>query len=392
MTASHLGNKLKNPKAVRFLGIETSCDETAVAVVERAPDGLYQVLAESLYSQISEHQAYGGVVPEIAARAHVEAISHHYHACMAALLRDHGLGLADLDGIAATSGPGLIGGVMVGLSFAKGLALMQNLKLYGINHLEGHALSALLSGQVRFPYVLLLVSGGHSQILIVKGVGDYQRLATTIDDAVGEAFDKTAKILNLGYPGGPALEKEALLGNPARFELPRALLGQKTLDFSFSGLKTAASRLAFSDVKTHQDRADLCASVQYAISLQLCDRVAKSMRLMGEICHEVQAPQLIVAGGVAANQTIRAALQKLCDHNGFEFLAPPMKYCTDNAAMIALSGICRYEASLSSDTLFSWEDQKEQQAMPARPRWPLDENTARLHPIHKLKSRKGVKA
>lgn len=365
------------------LGIESSCDETAVAVVRRSERGV-EVLSSVIHSQVVQHADYGGVVPEIAARSHVETIDAMAVRALAEA------GHPQIDAVAATAGPGLIGGVMVGLSFAKGFALARGLPLIPVNHLEGHALSARLTEDVAFPFLLLLVSGGHCQLLAVMGVGDYERLGTTIDDAAGEAFDKIAKVLGLGYPGGPALEREAAKGDAGRFVLPRALLGRKDCDFSFSGLKTAAATLAYAEVKTEQDRADLCAAVQAAITRQLVERSARAMALFREH-NNVTAPAFVVAGGVAANATVRHDLEALAVANRFVFHAPPLRYCTDNAAMIALAGLEHYAAlcrmgakreSLIADGL----------AAQARPRWPLDEARAQSDPVHKKQGRKGAKS
>jgi N6-L-threonylcarbamoyladenine synthase len=372
--------------AVTVLGVESSCDETAVAVVRREADGQVRVLSSVIHSQVMAHQAYGGVVPEIAARSHVETIDG---LCVKAISEAEATGdfdLDQLDGVAATAGPGLIGGVMVGLSFAKGFAMARDLPLIPVNHLEGHALSVRLSHKVDFPFLLLLVSGGHCQLLSVKGRGDYERLGTTIDDAAGEAFDKIAKTLGLGYPGGPALEAEATKGNPDRFVLPRALLDRKDCDFSFSGLKTAAAKIAFEQVKTEADRADLCASVQAAITRQLVSRTERALEIFKA---EFGATRLVVAGGVAANQTIRTALSEAASRFGFDFIAPPMAYCTDNAAMIAMVGI---EVLGQADEA-ELEDLKAQAMKSvAKPRWPLDAHKAETEPVHKGGGRKGAKA
>ena len=367
--------------AVTVLGIESSCDETAVAVVRRDDAGTH-VLSSVIHSQVLKHAAYGGVVPEIAARSHVETIDDLARRALA------DAGQPELDAVAATSGPGLIGGVMVGLSFAKGFALARGLPLIGINHLEGHALSARLTEDVAFPFLLLLVSGGHCQLLAVKGVGQYDRLGTTIDDAAGEAFDKIAKVLGLGYPGGPALEACAKAGDATRFNLPRALLDRKDCDFSFSGLKTAAARIAHDEVKTEQDRADLCASVQAAIARQLSDRSERAMKLFREQ-NNVSEPAFVVAGGVAANQYLRSTFTALAAKHGFRFVAPPMAYCTDNAAMIALAGLEHFirlgedaRAGLIASGM----------AIQPRPRWPLDEIKAASMPIHKHAGRKGARS
>ncbi|QDH74640.1 tRNA (adenosine(37)-N6)-threonylcarbamoyltransferase complex transferase subunit TsaD [Brevundimonas sp. M20] len=354
------------------LGLETSCDETAASVVRLSPEGEATVLSSVVHSQIDDHAAFGGVVPEIAARSHVEMIDGVTRRAMA----EAGLDYDGLDGVAATAGPGLVGGVMVGLSYGKAVALARDLPLVAVNHLEGHAVSARLGRPVAYPFLLLLVSGGHCQLLEVRGVGDMTRLGTTIDDAAGEAFDKIAKALGLGYPGGPALERLAASGDGARFDLPRALLGRKDCDFSFSGLKTAASRLA-STCETEQDKADLADAVQTAIARQLGER---SDRALKEYAEHNSSRLFVVAGGVAANRTVRATLEAVATKNGFDFLAPPMAYCTDNAAMIALAGAERLRKGLVSDIDTA-----------ARPRWPLDEQKALADPAHKP-GRKGAKA
>ncbi len=374
------------------LGLETSCDETAASVVRLSAAGA-EVLSSVIHSQIDDHAAYGGVVPEIAARSHVEMIDGVTRRAMA----EAGLDWSALDGVAATAGPGLVGGVMVGLSYGKAAALARGLPLIAVNHLEGHAVSARLGAETTYPFLLLLVSGGHCQLLEVRGIGDMSRLGTTIDDAAGEAFDKIAKAMGLGYPGGPALEKLAASGDGSRFELPRALLGRKDCDFSFSGLKTAASRLA-QTCETEQDRADLADAVQKAIARQLAERSERAMKDYAEAHPELADGALkqpsaareaigqkerlfVVAGGVAANKTIRRTLEDLATKHGFAFLAPPMAYCTDNAAMIALAGAERLEKGLTSDI-----------DVAARPRWPLDETRASVDPVHKKTGRKGAKA
>jgi N6-L-threonylcarbamoyladenine synthase len=354
------------------LGLETSCDETAASVVRLSAAGA-EVLSSVIHSQIDEHAAFGGVVPEIAARSHVEMIDGVARRAMA----EAGIDYAALDGVAATAGPGLVGGVMVGLSYGKAVALARDLPLIAVNHLEGHAVSARLGAETTYPFLLLLVSGGHCQLLEVRGIGDMSRLGTTIDDAAGEAFDKIAKAMGLGYPGGPALEKLAASGEGSRFDLPRALLGRKDCDFSFSGLKTAASRLA-QTCETDQDRADLADAVQKAIARQLAERTERAMVAYAEQ-HEERL--FVVAGGVAANKTIRRTLEDLATKHGFGFLAPPLVYCTDNAAMIALAGAERLEKGLTSDI-----------DVAARPRWPLDEARANADPVHKKTGRKGAKA
>jgi N6-L-threonylcarbamoyladenine synthase len=355
------------------LGIETSCDETAAAVV-RLDGERVAVLSSVVASQIAEHAPYGGVVPEIAARAHVEVVDRVIERAMA----DAGLGFEALSGIAATAGPGLVGGVMVGLSAGKAIALARGLPLMVVNHLEGHALSVRLTEAAPYPFLLLLVSGGHCQLLSVEGVGRYRRLGTTIDDAAGEAFDKIAAALGLGYPGGPALEQLAAGGDAERFTLPRALLGRDGCDFSFSGLKTAAARLA-ETAETEAERRDLAAAVQAAIARQLAERSEKAMRRYIE-SHGGAGRLFVVAGGVAANQTVRARLKASAEAHGFAFVAPALKFCTDNAAMIALAGAERLAAGLIDDI-----------DAVARPRWPLDETSARDRPVH-APGRKGAKA
>jgi len=367
MTEIHTG-----PQTV--LGLETSCDETAAAVVRRHADGRVEVLSSIVGSQIAEHAPYGGVVPEIAARAHVEGID----GIVAAALAEAGVGYEDLTGVAATAGPGLVGGVMVGLSFGKAVSLARDLPLVAVNHLEGHAVSARLGADLPYPFLLLLVSGGHCQLLSVDGIGACRRLGTTIDDAAGEAFDKIAKAMGLPYPGGPALEKMAEGGDAAAFQLPRMLLGRKDCDFSFSGLKTAAARLA-EGVTTDRQRQDLAAAVQAAIAGQLAEKSDRAMQAYA-VEHEGRGLRFVVAGGVAANTAVRALLQDTATRRGFSFAAPPLAYCTDNAAMIALAGAERLAAGIS-DTLDAV----------ARPRWPLDEAAAHASPTHKT-GRKGAKA
>ena len=372
MVANYSSAESQATGTLTVLGLETSCDETAASVVRLSPDGEATVLSSVVHSQIDDHAAYGGVVPEIAARSHVEMIDGVTRRAMA----DAGIGYDGLDGVAATAGPGLVGGVMVGLSFGKAVALARDLPLMAVNHLEGHAVSARLGSRVAYPFLLLLVSGGHCQLLEVRGIGDMTRLGTTIDDAAGEAFDKIAKALGLGYPGGPALERLAATGDGSRFDLPRALLGRKDCDFSFSGLKTAASRLAQA-CETDADRADLADAVQTAIARQLSERSDRAMKAYAG-SHDKRL--FVVAGGVAANSTVRSTLEATAAKNGFAFLAPPMAYCTDNAAMIALAGAERLQRGLISGLDAA-----------ARPRWPLDEKSALDDPIHKA-GRRGAKA
>lgn len=349
----------------RILGIETSCDETAAAVVVRHPDGRGEIVSDVVLSQLDEHSAFGGVVPEIAARAHVDALDGLIEEALARA----GVTLDDIDAVAATAGPGLIGGLLVGLMTGKAIAMAAKKPLYAVNHLEGHALTARLTDGLSFPYLMLLVSGGHTQLVLVKGVGDYERWGTTIDDALGEAFDKTAKLLGLPYPGGPAVEKAALTGNPERFDLPRPLVGEARLDFSFSGLKTAVRQAATAiQPLTEQDIADICASFQRAISRTLKDRIGRGLARFLERYQNEKEPALVVAGGVAANQVIRETLQALCQQHGFRFIAPPIRLCTDNAAMIAWAGLERMAAGLSDDPM----------AVAPRSRWPLDAEAAAL--------------
>jgi len=328
-----------------ILGLESSCDETAAALVTSDR----RILAHKLAGQEEDHRPFGGVVPEIAARAHVERMTPLVEAALA----EAGLALADVDAVAATAGPGLIGGVMVGLVTAKALAHAANKPLIALNHLEGHALSPRLSDpDLDFPYLLLLVSGGHCQLLLVAGVGRYRRLATTIDDAAGEAFDKTAKLLGLGFPGGPAVERAAATGNARAVKLPRPLLGSSEPHFSFAGLKSAALRAR--DAGIHRPE-DIAASFQQAVIDCLVDRTRRAIEAVPE------ATALVMAGGVAANRAIRGAIEALAAANGLRFVAPPLWLCTDNGAMIAWAGAERFAAGLV-DGLDA----------PARPRWPLD--------------------
>lgn len=329
------------------LGIESSCDETAAALV----DGERRILAQRIASQDEAHRPYGGVVPEIAARAHAERLTP----LIGEVLAEAGLTLAAVDAVAATAGPGLIGGVMVGLVTGKALAMAAHKPLIAVNHLEGHALSPRLAdADLRFPYLLLLASGGHCQVLLVEGVGRYRRLATTIDDALGEAFDKTAKIMGLGYPGGPAVERLAAQGNPRAVPLPRPLLGSAEPHFSFAGLKSAVLRAHQAGVHAP---ADLAASFQQAAIDCVIDRTRRALAQAGP------ATALVVAGGVAANQAMRAALLALAGEFGLPFAAPPPALCTDNAAMIAWAGQERLAApGFAPDPL----------DCAARPRWPLD--------------------
>jgi N6-L-threonylcarbamoyladenine synthase len=332
-----------------ILGLESSCDETAASIVRSDRT----ILSHAVAGQEDHHRAFGGVVPEIAARAHSELMMP----LVETALKDAGLGLSDIDAIAATAGPGLIGGVMVGLVTAKALAMASGKPLIAVNHLEGHALSPrLVDSELQFPYLLLLVSGGHCQLLRVNGVGDYNRLATTIDDAVGEAFDKTAKILGLGFPGGPAVERAAKLGDAKAVPLPRPLKGADEPHFSFAGLKSAVLRAHETGRYSAQD---IAASFQAAVVDCLRDRLEYSLTRMDRV------PALVVAGGVAANMAIRNMLEELAASHDMRFVAPPLWLCTDNGAMIAWAGAERYAAGLTDGLDFI-----------ARPRWPLDADAA----------------
>jgi N6-L-threonylcarbamoyladenine synthase len=342
------------------LGIETTCDETAAAVVERSEQGRGKILSNIVLSQVSEHAAFGGVVPEIAARAHVEALD----LIISKAMQQAECSFDEIDGIAAAAGPGLIGGVIVGLTTAKAIAMVRHKPLIAVNHLEAHALTARLTDATPFPYCLFLASGGHTQVVAVRGVGDYVRLGTTMDDAIGEAFDKTAKLLGLGYPGGPQVEKEAARGNATRFALPRPMHGRKDADFSLSGLKTAL-RLEAEKIAplSDQDVADLCASFQQAVVDVVLDRLRAGLRMFRA---KYGAPgALVAAGGVAANQAIRKVLHRLAFEVGTVLVAPPLELCTDNGAMIAWAGAERLALGLT-DTL----------EVAPRARWPLDEVAA----------------
>ncbi len=339
------------------LGIETSCDETAAAVV----DDDRRIRANLILSQLDEHRPYGGIVPEIAARAHLD----HLDSLVGQALAEAGLDCGGLDGIAATAGPGLIGGVFVGVMTAKAIAAARDLPFLAVNHLEGHALSVRLVEDVGFPYLLLLVSGGHCQLVAVEGVGRYRRLGGTVDDAVGEAFDKTAKLLDLGYPGGPAVERAGEAGDPARFALPRPMLGREGCDFSFSGLKTAVRHAAAALERDPDgrlrvaDAAALAASFQAAVGDVLADRCRRALEAFAT--SHGQAGPLVVAGGVAANRALRTRLAEVAGAAGARMIAPPPDLCTDNAAMIAWAGVERLRLGLSDPLDFA-----------ARPRWPLE--------------------
>jgi N6-L-threonylcarbamoyladenine synthase len=321
------------------LGIETSCDETAAAVVRGHAPGPGKILSNVVFSQIDEHAPFGGVVPEIAARAHVEILD----SIIETALKDAGVALNELDAVAATAGPGLIGGVMVGLTTAKALALAAGKPLIAVNHLEAHALTARLTDGAEFPFLLLLISGGHCQLLAVSGVGEFRLYGTTIDDAVGEAFDKTAKLLGLPYPGGPRIEKLAAAGNAKRHAFPRPMRGREGADFSFSGLKTAVRQVVQAGGAKPED---IAASFQAAIIDSLTDRVGAAMAMFRGDFPDCAAPTLVVAGGVAANAAIGGALSVLASREGFGMKKPPPRLCTDNAAMIAWTGVERGQLAL----------------------------------------------
>ena len=350
---------MRTPGETIVLGIETSCDETAAAIVARdGATGAGRVLANVVRSQWEQHRAFGGVVPEIAARAHVECLDE----IIAEAMRGAGVGLAEIDAVAATAGPGLIGGLIVGLTAAKAIAMARGVPLLAVNHLEAHALTVGLTEGLAPPYLLLLVSGGHTQLLLVEDVGKYRRLGTTIDDALGEAFDKTAKLLGLGSPGGPAVEKMARAGNPKAVALPRPMLGRAEPHFSFAGLKTAVRQQAMALAPlTAQKVADICASFEAAVADCVADRVVRAMEIAERLDTGPAARKLVVAGGVAANARLRSRLAGLCAARSYSFHAPPLALCSDNAAMVAWVGALRHDRG-DADGL----------DVAARARWPLD--------------------
>ena len=358
------------------LGLESSCDDTAAAVLRFAAPGRGEILSSIVHGQAELHGAFGGVVPEIAARAHAEKLD----ICVKEALARAGTALSEIDLVAVTAGPGLIGGVLSGVMCAKGIAAARGLPLVGVNHLAGHALTPRLTHGVGYPYLMLLVSGGHCQLLSVRGCDDFIRLGGTIDDAPGEAFDKVARLLGLTQPGGPAVEEAAATGDPARFALPRPLLDRAGCDLSFSGLKTAVLRArdrvaAEKSGLTRQDRADLCAGFQQAVTDVLVEKTRRAFAAF--LPGAGPAPALCVAGGVAANQTIRAGLETVASENRARFIAPPLSLCTDNAAMIAYAGAEQFAAGRQDDL-----------TLVARPRWPLDETGPALFGG----GRKGAKA
>ncbi|WP_114964771.1 tRNA (adenosine(37)-N6)-threonylcarbamoyltransferase complex transferase subunit TsaD [Alkalilacustris brevis] len=363
-------------RCLTILGLESSCDDTAAAVVRHCTGAAPEILSNIVAAQTDLHAAFGGVVPEIAARAHAEKLD----LCVEAALEGAGLGLRDMDAIAVTAGPGLIGGVLAGVMCAKGLAAGAGLPLVGVNHLAGHALTPRLTDGLEFPYLMLLVSGGHCQFVIVRGAEDFTRLGTTIDDAPGEAFDKTAKLLGLPQPGGPSVEVEAQAGDPARFRFPRPLLDRPGCDLSFSGLKTALLRardalVAEKGGLTQADRADLCACFQAAVVDVLAEKSRRAIAVFR--AEGLAGTGFAVAGGVAANRAIRARLEAVANEAGLPFVAPPLALCTDNAAMIAWAGLERFRLGA-----------RDGMALAARPRWPLD--TA--NPASYGGGRKGAKA
>lgn len=366
MALSHTPPGAQAGQPVTVLGLESSCDDSAAAIVRLHGDGRVEVLAERVINQNSDHAPFGGVVPEIAARSHAERMDHLAREVMEAA----GLSFDALDAIAATAGPGLIGGVMAALMTAKGLAIGSGKPLIAVNHLEGHALSPRLVEPLAFPWLLLLVSGGHTQLLSVDGVGDMTRLGSTLDDAAGEAFDKSAKVLGLGFPGGPALEKLASEAtDPSRFALPRMLAHDKSCNFSFAGLKTAVKRSSDAlDAPTDADKADLAAAAQSAIAAHLAERTGRALDMYAQ--KNPHSRVLVAAGGVAANKAVREALVAEADRRGFRTIFPPLKYCTDNAAMIALAGAERLRLGMTDDL-----------AVPARARWPLDTGAASDDPL-----------
>ena len=345
-------------KKITFLGIETSCDETAAAVIRENDKGTADILSNIVSSQIEEHKKFGGVVPELAARAHLENIEY----IIDAALEESKISIDELDGVAATAGPGLIVCLTVGLNIGKSIATFSNKPFIGVNHLEGHALSPGLEKKIKFPYLLLLISGGHTQFLIVKDVNKYEQLGTTIDDALGEAFDKTAKMLGLGYPGGPNVEKFSKLGDKNFFKLPEPIINKAGCNLSFAGLKTAVLRESKKINGEDKLKYNLAASFQNTINKILYKKSKVAVRMFRERTKKENF-QLIVAGGVAANETIRENLSSLSNEMGFNTIYPDLKFCGDNAAMIAWAGIKRYQKNMIDDVNIS-----------AKSRWPLDEN------------------
>lgn len=353
-------------QALTILGLESSCDDTAAAVVRQNSGQSAEILSSVVFGQTDLHAAYGGVVPELAARAHAEKLD----LCVKQALEESGLTLADMDAVAVTAGPGLIGGVMSGVMCAKGLSAATGKPLIGVNHLAGHALTPRLTDAIGFPYLMLLVSGGHCQYLLVRGTDEFTRLGGTIDDAPGEAFDKAARLLGLPQPGGPSVEAEAKAGDPKAIRFPRPLLDRPDCNLSFSGLKTALLRARDQIVSekgglTRQDRANLCAGFQQAVVDVLAEKTRRALNIYLE--DAPHAPVVAVAGGVAANQAIRGALEAVCQQLNVRFTAPPLNLCTDNAAMIAYAGLERFRNGSQDDLTLA-----------ARPRWPLDQHSPSL--------------
>ena len=348
-------------KKITFLGIETSCDETAAAVIRENDEGTADILSNIVSSQIEEHKQFGGVVPELAARAHLENIEY----VIDAALKKSKTSIDEVDGIAATAGPGLIVCLTVGLNIGKSIAAFSNKPFIGVNHLEGHALSPGLEKKIKFPYLLLLISGGHTQFLIVKDINEYEQLGTTIDDALGEAFDKTAKLLGIEFPGGPQIEVYAEKGDSNRYLLPKPIYHKGGCNLSFAGLKTATLRIS-KEIKTDQEKYDLAASFQKTIEKIIYKKTKVAFEKFN-IINKTSSNKFVVAGGVAANKKIREVLSNLCAENDFQAIFPPINLCGDNAAMIALVGLEKFKLKQ-----FSKLDH------PAKPRWPLDEDAAFL--------------
>jgi N6-L-threonylcarbamoyladenine synthase len=348
---------------MRVLGIETTCDETAVAVVANRLGGGGEILSNEVLSQIAQHAAYGGVVPEIAARAHIDVLDR----LISRALERAKVGVTSFDAIAASAGPGLIGGILVGLTAGKAMALALGKPFIAVNHLEAHALTARLTDNLEFPYIALLVSGGHTQLVAVDGVGKYRRLGSTVDDAAGEAFDKVAKMLGLAYPGGPEIERLANEGDPRRFDFPRPMLGRAGADFSLSGLKTAVRQeILRMGTLSETDVKDLAASFQAAIVDVIVDRVRAGLRIFSESSGRPNG--LVIGGGVGANGAIRRALTRLCGETGLRFVSPPPELCSDNGAIVAWAGLERHALGLHDDL-----------SAAARPRWPLDAIASQMH-------------
>ena len=344
-------------KNTTFLGIETSCDETAASVIQENLDGSAKILSNIVSSQIKEHEKFGGVVPELAARSHIENIDFIINKA----LEKSKLTIDDMDGVAATAGPGLMVCLTVGLNVGKSIAAFANKPFIAVNHLEGHALSPGLENKIKFPYLLLLISGGHSQYLIVKDIGEYEQLGTTIDDALGEAFDKTAKMLNLGYPGGPNIEKFSKLGDKNFYKLPEPIINKAGCNLSFAGLKTAVLRESKNIDNNQQLKFNLAASFQYTVNKILEKKTKEAMKQFNAKTSSKEKNPFIIAGGVAANQTIRENLTNVCKEMNFTPIFPDIKFCGDNAAMIAWVGIKRYKKKLFNNLDFV-----------AKSRWPLD--------------------